>query len=437
MKKNNYVMIVLVLLVFFTISFLTNILGALNPGIKESFDLEFSSLGFMTLAFFSAYGIMSIPSGILVEKYKEKKVMLLAFIFASIGAFSFAMAPSFIVFLLSLFLIGSGMAMLQVAINPLLRASGGEENFAFYSVLGQLCFGAAGVAGPYLFAYLSENIGKVENPTGIIALLTSIVPSDMTWIAIYWVFGLVAFAMVLIIFFIKFPEVELNEDEKAGEVTVIKSLFKDKTVVAFFIGIFCYVGFEQGVSFWVSQFLDVYHGVDPDTVGAEAVGNFWGALTLGCFLGLVLLKFYDSKKILLLFCTLAFISLTLALFGSKQMALICFPAVGFFASVMYSIVFSLGLNSVTKHHGSVAGILCTGIVGGAIAPFIVGNLSDLLGLRYGMFFNYIMLGYIFSIGIWANPLIKNKTIAKKKEKELSTNNASAYVDDIIDIEAIN
>lgn len=428
-------MVGLVLLVFFVISFLTNILGALNPGIKESFDLEFSSLGFMTLAFFSAYGIMSIPSGMLVEKYKEKKVMLLAFVLASLGAFAFALAPSFTMFLVSLFLIGTGMAMLQVAINPLLREAGGEEHFAFYSVLGQLFFGAAGVAGPYLFTFLVENVGN-ENATGLVGLLTSLVPTSMTWVSIYWIFAVIAFLMVVIILVFKFPEVELKEDEKAGEWSVFKDLFKNKTVIAFFIGIFCYVGFEQGVSFWISQFLETYHDVDPDTIGAAAVGNFWGLLTLGCFFGLVLLKFVDSKRVLVVFSALAFVSLTVALFGAKDVAIIAFPMVGFFASVMWSIVFSLALNSMKSHHGSVAGILCTGIVGGAIAPFIVGWLGDFFGLKAGMFFNYITLAYIFSIGIWANPLVKNKTI-KTKSKTIEIPVKSGFDDEIVEVETIN
>jgi fucose permease len=411
--KRNYLLVGLVLVVFFVISFLTNILGALNPGIKESFNLEFSSLGFMTLAFFSAYGIMSIPSGMLVEKYKEKRVMLFAFLSATLGAFAFAFFPSFPVFLVSLFLIGTGMAMLQVAINPLLRTAGGEEHFAFNSVLGQLFFGAAGVLGPYLFSYLAENVGKNDDAGGFIGVLNNVVPSDMNWVSIYWVFGVIAAIMVLIIGLFKFPKVELKDDEKAGNWDVYKQLFANKTVIAFFIGIFCYVGFEQGVSFWISQFLETYHGVNPETTGAATVGNFWGALTVGCFLGLILLKFIDSKKVLLTFSSLAFISLITALYASKEVALIAFPAVGFFASVMWSIIFSLALNSVKEHHGSFAGILCTGIVGGALAPFIVGALSDVLGLKMGMLFNFLTLAYIFGIGIWANPLIKNKTIGSK------------------------
>lgn len=408
MKKKSIITVVLILLVFFVISFLTNILGALNPSIKDSFNLEFSSLGFMSIAFFSAYGIMSIPSGLLVEKYKAKKVMILAFGLATIGAFSFVLFPTFVVFLCSLFLIGSGMAMLQVVINPLLREAGGEEHFAFNSVLGQLAFGLAGVVGPYLFAYLMTNIGSADDQNSFVNTLSELVPSDLTWVSIYWIFGLVALIMTIIILLFRFPKIELTDDEKTGAWAMYKTLFQNKTVVLFFIGMLCYVGFEQGVSFWMSQFLETYHGIDSNTLGAEAVGNYWGLLTLGCLLGLVLLKIMDSKKVLLIFSSLAAIALVMALYGSADIALLAFPAVGFFTSVMYSIIFSLALNSVNEHHGSFAGIMCAGIIGGAIAPFIVGWLSDIFGLRGGMLFNFLTLAYILAIGIWAKPLVKNK-----------------------------
>ncbi|NND06409.1 MAG: MFS transporter [Saprospiraceae bacterium] len=405
MKRKSIFTVGLILLVFFVISFLTNILGALNPSIKQSFDLEFSSLGFMTLAFFSAYGIMSIPSGFLVEIYGEKKVMVSAFTLAAVGAFAFVIFPVFAVFLGSLFLIGTGMAMLQVAINPLLRVAGGKEHFAFNSVLGQFAFGLAGVGGPYLFAYLMSNRMGGDVVTDF---LFGMVPGNMQWVSIYWVFGVIALIMTIIIALYRFPAVELEEHEKSGAWAVYRSLFRNRTVIAYFLGIFCYVGFEQGVSFWISQFLETYHGIDSNGRGAEAVGNYWGLLTIGCLLGLVMLRIIDSKKVLGLFTILAALSLALALFGSVEVALIAFPAVGFFSSVMYSVVFSLALNSFDAHHGSFAGILCAGIIGGAIAPFIVGGLSDLFNLRLGMLFNFLTLAYLFGISIWADPLVKNK-----------------------------
>jgi fucose permease len=93
-----------------------------------------------------------------------------------------------------------------------------------------------------------------------------------------------------------------------------------------------------------------------------------------------------------------------------SIALIAFPAVGFFAAVMYPIIFSLALNSLSEHHGTFSGILVTGIFGGAIVPLIVGVLGDYFGLRYGMLFLFIPLLFILFIGFWAKPIISNKTV---------------------------
>ena len=134
-------------------------------------------------------------------------------------------------------------------------------------------------------------------------------------------------------------------------------------------------------------------------------------LTLGCFLGLALVKVLDSRLVLKIFSLGAMVALTFALFGSSDMAVSAFPMLGFFLSVMWSVIFSLALNSLKDHHGSFAGILCTGIVGGGLASPVIGAIADLTGdLRIGMVVVYITLGYIFSIGFWAKPLVMNKTI---------------------------
>jgi FHS family L-fucose permease-like MFS transporter len=130
---------------------------------------------------------------------------------------------------------------------------------------------------------------------------------------------------------------------------------------------------------------------------------------------LFLLKVMDSRRLLVLFTIPALIALSFGLFGSAQTSLYAFPIVGFFMSVMYPIVFSLALSSVDEHHGSFAGILVTGIIGGAVVQVLIGGLGNLFGLRAGMFFLYITMGYILSIGFWAKPLITNKTIFDKKE----------------------
>ncbi len=412
--KRNYVIVVLILITFFVISFLTNILGALNPVVSGSYTLTETMAGFLPFAFFIAYGIMSIPSGFLLEKWGEKRMMILAFVLAFAGSMVFALYPRFNVFVVSLFTIGTGMAVLQVVINPLLRVAGGEEHYAFNSVLAQLIFGAASFISPQMYSYLVTNIDKGNTGKPFIAFFSSLVPQSLSWVSVYWVFALLSVLMMVVIAFVKFPRVELQEDEKVGSKESYVELFKNRYVILYFLGIFMYVGTEQGISYWMSKFLSNYHGINPDTAGADAVSYFWGLMTLGGVLGLVLLKFLDSKVVLRWFTILAIISLAAALYGSAKVSLWAFPVSGFFLSVMYPVIVSLGLNSVSKHHGSFAGILMTGIAGGAVVQILIGGISDVTSLKTGMLFLFVTLGYILSISFWAKPIINNKTLKWKE-----------------------
>ncbi len=413
--KRNYYIVALIMLTFFVISFITNVIGPLEPDIAKDFNLSLALASVLPFSFFIAYGVMSIPSGMLIKKYNEKKIMVAAFIVAFSGSLLLALVPNYITALLSLFLIGCGMAMLQVVINPLLRTSGGEENYAFNSVLAQLIFGSASFLSPLVYSYMVKHL---DDGNSFLSSFRSIVPPNLSWISLYWLFALVSLLMVLIIFFSAFPKVELKKDEEAGPWKTHLLLFRKRVVIVFFIAMICYVGTEQGVSYWMSQFLSTYHGYDPQTTGAQEVAYFWGLMTAGGIVGLLLLKVMDSRKVLIGFTVLALICLTLGLFGSSKISLVAFPLTGFFASVMYPIIFSLALNSVAEEHGSFAGILVTGIIGGAIVQLIIGWLGNFVGLRAGMCFLYITMGYILSIGFWARPIITNKTIDLfgKKEK---------------------
>ena len=414
--KRSIGMVALVMLTFFVISLVTNVIGAINPDVGQSFGLSLTSVGLLAFAFFVAYGVMSIPSGMLVERFREKPVMLSAFGLALVGALLISIWPRYPVFLLSLFLIGAGFAALQVVINPLLRVSGGEEHYAFNSVLAQLVFGGASFLSPFIYSYFVRNIGRPgAEGKPLIGLMDRLVGPGLAWVSVYWVFAAVLLVMVAVLALTRFPVVVRKDEERAGAWATHRALFRDRTVVLFFLGIMAYVGMEQGVSFWISKFLKTYHGLDPQTVGAQRVALFWLLMTIGGVLGLVLLKVLDSRKVLLGFTAAALVFLTLGLFGPASLALIMFPLMGFAASVMWPIIFSLALNSAESHHGSFSGILCTGIIGGALMPPLIGFLGGLLGLRQGMFVLYLTLGYILSIGIWARPLIANKTIALKKE----------------------
>jgi len=413
MPRNRY-MVSIVFLTFFVMSLLTNILGPIVPDIISSFKVSLAAAAFLPFSFFIAYGVMSIPAGFLVERFGEKPVMITAFLAGTAGSLSFALHPSYGVAVVSLFVMGSGMATLQTAINPLLRVSGGEEHFAFNSAFAQLIFGSASFLSPYMYSYLVLNLGNEHARNQLLEVLRRLTPPTLPWASMYWIFAVFTLVMVAVLIFSRFPRVERAADEQAGSLEMYGSLFRKPMVWAFFLCVFAYVGSEQGTADWISKFLSQYHGYDPHTTGATAVSWFWGLLTAGCFIGMLLLKIFDSRHVLIGTCLGALLCLTAALFGPAKVSVIAFPTIGLFASVMWPVLVSLALNSVSEHHGSFAGILSTGIMGGAVVPVIIGRIGDHFGLRAGVAFLYVTFACVLSVGFWAKPLITNATVSFKK-----------------------
>jgi len=383
-SKRYYHLVILVIVIFSVISFITNILNSIIADVKESFELSLTLTGLLPFSFFIAYGVMSIPAGFLAERFTNKKLLSASFLLMTITSLSFVVFPGYIVFSLTLFVLGCCMAVLQVIINPMLRIAGGEEHFAFNSVLAQLFFGLASFASPFLYKYLvNTSATKSDN---LASMLRSLVPVDLPWVALYIVFAFISFILLILVLATSYPKFKKNDDERAESFSTYLQLLRNRWILLYFLGIFCYVGIEQGIGNWISQFLLQYHNLDPQTIGANTVAYFWAMLTVGCLLGLLLLKFIDSRRVLIMATVSSIICLILALTGTSTIALIAFPLIGFFVSVMWSIIFSLALNSVKQNHGALSGILCTGIAGGAIFPFIVGWIGEMLSLKAGLFF---------------------------------------------------
>lgn len=413
MPRNRY-MVVIVFLTFFVMSLLSNILNSIVPDIITSFHVGLAAAAFLPFSFFIAY-LLSVPAGFFVERFGERPVMIVAFVAGTVGSLSFASHPSYRVAMVSCFVMGAGMATLQTAINPLLRVAGGEEHFAFNSAFAQLIFGSASFLGPYMYSYLVLNLGKASlGRDPVLTILHRLTPPALPWASLYWIFALCTVVMVLVLYFSRFPRVERAADEQVGSWHMYASLLRKPAVWGFFFCIFAYVGSEQGTANWISQFLSQYHGYDPHTTGATAVSGFWGLLTIGCFIGMLLLKLFDSRYVLRGTCVGALLCLTAAIFGPPRVSLIAFPTIGLFASVMWPVLVSLGLNSVAEHHGSLGGILSSGIMGGAVVPLIIGRLGDHFGLRAGLGFLYLTFGCVLSVGFWAKPIISNAVISLKK-----------------------
>ena len=384
--------------VFFVISFITNIIGPLIPQFIKTYDLSLVLASFLPLSFFFSYGVFSVPAGIFLERYGGKIVILTAFIISSVGATLIILMPGYLSFIFSFFMIGTGMAILQVAINPILRYAVSGENFAFFSIIGQLAFGSASFLSPVFYRFLLEK--KIFFGLHIF--------NDEPWLWIYVLFILAIIALLLFLYFLKIPANQSTSEK--FDINVFSKILNNRISYFYFFGIFSYVGVEQGINNWSSQFLYQYHSLDPEVVGVDVISAFWGNLTIGTIISLFLVKLIDEKKLLNIYALSSSIIVLLAIHGDSEISVLSFKLLGFSISGIWSVMISLGLNSVPKNHSVFTGILLTGIVGGAIFPFIVAGIGQLFNLKVGMHVILIGLLYLSYVGLAAKPLISNKTI---------------------------
>lgn len=402
-SSRSWPAVALVMMSFFTISFMSNVIGAVLPAWVSSFDINLVLAGFLPLSFFLAYFVWSIPVGLAAQRFGEKRVMITAFLLAASAAAILCLWPSFVMAMVCLFAMGSAMAALQVVINPLLRVAGGEAHFAFNSVLAQLLFGFAGSLSPKVFQWFDSQLkGPAANSW------LAWVPESMPWLAMYGLFVLLCLGLLVLVCATRLPKIERQATESIESWTVLRALWRQPKVKMYFLGIFAYVALEQGIANSLSLFLQQAHGFDPMVTGAQVVSDFWLMLTLGCILSLGLLKVFDTRVLLQSFSLLAATMLALGLYGGAMVSQWALPMTAFFLSLMWSAIFSLALNSVPLHQGALAGILCSGIVGGALISPVIGLVAELTGdIRVGLWLMFGLLAYLFALARKAKPLISN------------------------------
>ena len=384
--------------VFFVISFITNIIGPLIPQFIKTYNLSLVLASFLPLSFFLSYGVFSVPAGIFLERFGGKIVIFSAFIISSAGAALIILMPGYLSFIFSFFMIGTGMAILQVAINPILRFAVSGENFAFFSIIGQLAFGSASFLSPVFYRFLLEK----KNFFGLNIF------NDEPWLWIYFLFILAIIALLVFLYFLKTPDNQSKLEK--FDINVFSKFLNNRISYFYFFGIFSYVGVEQGINNWSSEFLYQYHSLDPEKVGVEVISAFWGNLTIGTIISLFLVKFIDEKKLLSIYALTSSIIAFLAIHGDYEISVLSFKLLGFSISGVWSVMISLALNSVPKNPSIFTGILLTGIVGGAVFPFIVAGIGQIFNLKVGMHVILIGLVYLLYVSFTAKSLISNKTI---------------------------
>ena len=396
-------------LMFFQVGLLESIISALIPEMIQSFQISYGMASIMPFSFYLAFTMFCIPVGIAGNKYSPRKILFFALLFALVATLMFVIFLKYQTSAISLFIIGSASAMIQVTAVPLVRKVCGAENLAFHATLNQMMFGLGAFCSPVIYSWLTSNMVN-----GIhffpINILLHIIPKGFEWTSAYWFFIPLLLSMMVMVVLMRFPNHETTNSSAPAKKNAYKELFRNKYVILYFFSLMIYLSGEQGIAAWMSKYFQDYHGLDPLTEGASRLSLYWLLLTVGCLGGMLLLKFFDSRKVLVSLAVCAIITLFLALHGGTSVSKIAFPMVALFESVMWPIIMSLAFNSVTKHHEVLSGFMYTAAIGGALGTVIIGSMGDLYGLETSLHYPFLPLLVVLSVAFWAKPLVVNKTI---------------------------
>ena len=371
--SNNNLALSVVGALFFMLGFITCLNDILIPHLKAIFNLNYTQAMLVQFCFFTAYAVMSIPMSKLVEKMGYKAGIIGGFLIAALGCILFypaAASASYPIFLGALFILASGIVLLQVAGNPYvtLLAPKGKESvmLTLIQAFNSLATTVAPPIGAALIfvdatASQAERISSVQMPY----------------------LGLAGFMILLsvLIGLIKLPDArqiaaeqtESNHDGKS-------SVWQYKHMVLGTIGIFCYVGAEVAIGSLMVNALEHTAGLDHDKA-AGYLSVYWGGAMVGRFIGAGLMNKIAPNKYLAFNASMAVGLLLLAIAANggavTQWALLL---IGFFNSIMFPTIFSLGTKGLGKFTGAASGIISTAIVGGALVPVLQGLVIDNVGL---------------------------------------------------------
>jgi FHS family L-fucose permease-like MFS transporter len=412
-EKNKYLAPLVVLTsLFFMWGFLTCLNDVIIPHLKAVFDLNYAQAMMIQFAFFTAYFVVSLPSGLIVNKIGYKNGIIVGLLTAGAGCLMFYPAAgmrSYAMFLLALFILASGITLLQVAANPFVAILGKPETASSRLTLTQ-AFNSLGttIAGPFGSAFILAATAKSATE------LKQMAPADVEAYRLVEASSVqgpyigLAIALVLLavaIALFKLPKIDAaGSDSLTSTTTEKRSAWGYRHLVLGALAIFVYVGGEVAIgSFLVNYFKEPYIRGFTEAEGANYISFYWGGAMVGRFIGTATLRMFKPGKVLALhaFGAAALVVLTMLTTGSVAMWTIL--AVGLFNSIMFPTIFTIAIDGLGRHTGQGSGILCMAIVGGALIPVVQGALADSIGIHYCFILPVLCYLYIAWYGLKGHP----------------------------------
>lgn len=372
-------------ILFFMMGFITCLNDILIPYLKEIFNLDYGQAALVQFCFFGAYGLTSIPASKIIERMGYQVGMVLGFAITALGCLIFFPAVSFHsynLFLFALFVLASGIVLLQVAANPYVSVIGTKETASSRLTMVQAFNSFGTFLAPFFGSYfILRDIDKTADAG-----------------AVRYPYLFIAAILVIIAFTLsrmKLPSLnsESNNNSSWGKV------LKDPSLLLGIIGIFSYVGAEVAIgSFLVNYVM----GLMPmqETEAATLVALYWGGAMVGRFLGIFTLKEFSPGRVLSVHSMLAIALILISINSRGIMSVYSMVLVGLCNSIMFPTIFTLGIKNLgpgEEHKGS--GILATAILGGALVPVLTGELADKMGFRVAFLLPVFCYAYIAFLGM--------------------------------------
>ena len=406
--------------IFFMWGFLTCLNDILIPHLKAVFELNYAQAMLIQFTFFGAYFIMSLPAGKLVASLGYKKGIVAGLIIAGIGAALFWPAAGMRVygfFLAALFILATGITVLQVAANAYVALLGPERTSSSRLTLAQALNSFGTFLAPFFGGFLilsnevksGADIAKMNAAEQITYRAHEASAVQGPYIGLAVVLVLLAIGVYLF----NLPALqETTEKADDGHHSLMDAL---KTPHVFFgvLGIFFYVGGEVSIGSFMINYLQLPEiGNMSGEVAASHVAFYWGGAMVGRFIGSALLAKFSPRKLLAVFAVINALLVITTMSTTGTVAVYSIVAIGLFNSIMFPTIFSLGIERMGPLTGKASSLLIMAIVGGALIPWIQGVVADAIGVQHAFFIPLICYGYILFYGL-SGSKIRNLPVATR------------------------
>jgi FHS family L-fucose permease-like MFS transporter len=386
-----------VTILFFIFGFITNLNMALVPHLRSIFDLPYAWAMLAESAFFLAYFVFASPTSKLIESIGYKKTMVVSLFIQVVGCLMFVPAAkmvSFPLFLTAVFVVGAGVTALQTSANPYVSILGPEHSAPIRLTLAQAFNSIGGTIAPLVAgAYILTDPAKLASKASV---------ADTVRVP----YLLIAGGLLLLgiaVAFMHLPNIATQafRPAKEGDPILSRSIWQYRHTVLGAVGIFVYVGVEVGLASIAVNYFKT-QGVDSAKTASFLVSLYWFGALVGRLLGSWMLTRIKSGKLLGIFGFAATAMLLVSMFTTGQTAIWSLVLCGFFNSIMFPNIFTLGIAGLGPMTSKGSGLIMTAVVGGAVIPYLLGALADKVGIQHAFVLPVLCYLFIAYYGLWGS-----------------------------------